>query len=344
MPRRIVWTSLLVALIRVKTRIVPALAIGVALFLPKPLEADGYRWYRFSKAFIAQDFQNGEAFGSVVAKKWDAAKNVHPTKCGGDDGELHIGVFNSGLADATSMPSLPAGDDDQWGLVAELPDAGSGDGPTTLDSVIGQPVTFKGYFRVWNEGHDQGAVHPSNPHHVLEVHPAWAFETHDGGTSFESPELIRAMSGYQGYGATKFNPIFKTIQAEEWPSAYQDDTYLYVSLLKAENFYQLPVTVTDVKAITGGHEATVDVYPDTAFKTKRFEGLRCVSVVGSPYDQKWKKGEKTYLLGFFSVNLSRALAGAGQAFTEENAVPVPEALEFFVFGRPLGKALASCAK
>ncbi len=100
------------------------------------------------------------------------------------------------------------------------------------------------------------------------------------------------MADYQGYGATKFKTVLATAQAKEWPRAYQDDQYLYVSLLKAENFYQLPVRVTSAKEITDGHEATVDVYSDNAFKTKRYEGLRCITRAGSDYDDQWTNGER----------------------------------------------------
>lgn len=63
-------------------------------------------------------------------------------------------------------------DDADWGVVFELPGAKAGKGPGTLTKLAGKTVTFNGYFRVWNEGHWKGTVHPSNPHHVFEVHSA----------------------------------------------------------------------------------------------------------------------------------------------------------------------------
>jgi hypothetical protein len=34
--------------------------------------------------------------------------------------------------------------------------------------------SLTGNFRVWDEGHAVGSFYPRNPHHVFEVHPAWA--------------------------------------------------------------------------------------------------------------------------------------------------------------------------
>jgi hypothetical protein len=328
--------------IRMKRLTLLLLVVGAGLLPSMSLGAAEYSWFRFSKAFISEHYKDGVAFGAVTANAWARAANVHTTKCGGNDGELHIGIFNTGLLDPSTPFSLPAGDDDQWGLVAELPDAGAGSGPDTLVAVKDEPLMFTGYLRVWNEGHDKGSVYASNPHHVLEIHPSWTLSALDGKTTFSRPDLIRPMTNYQGYGATKFKPVLATTQAEEWPLAYVDNEYLYVSLQRADNFYQLPVRVTSVKEIANGHEATVDVYSDEAFKTRRYEGLRCITTSGSAYDGRWKDGEQTYLLGFFSINLARALTSGKDATTETDAVHVPNALEFFVFGRPQRKAVATC--
>jgi hypothetical protein len=40
------------------------------------------------------------------------------------------------------------------------------------------------------KGAGSGVVHPSNPHHVFEAHPAWGFSFQGG--SFDEPSLIRA--------------------------------------------------------------------------------------------------------------------------------------------------------
>jgi hypothetical protein len=133
-------------------------------------------WFRFNKAFINANYASGEALGIVRAQTWGAAGTVHPTKCGGGDGELHVGAKDAGLdlpASQTPISGKALGADDDWGIVFELPDAKAGKGPATLKKHVGKTVTFNGYFRVWNEGHWKGTVHASNPHHVFEVHPAW---------------------------------------------------------------------------------------------------------------------------------------------------------------------------
>jgi hypothetical protein len=89
-------------------------------------------------------------------------------------------------------------------VVFELPDATGGNGPSRLDTAKGKEVTFNGYFRLWNEGHWQGPIAPSNPHHVLEVHPAWGF-TFQGG-SFENKQLVRTMASFT---VTRRTPLFK---------------------------------------------------------------------------------------------------------------------------------------
>jgi hypothetical protein len=50
-------------------------------------------------------------------------------------------------------------------------------------------ITFTGYLRLWNEGHDHGQVNASNPHHVLDVHPAWAFVS-DNNITFDNRALV----------------------------------------------------------------------------------------------------------------------------------------------------------
>jgi hypothetical protein len=37
-------------------------------------------WFKFSKTFITAHYQNGEAFGTIKAQTWGAAKTVHRTK------------------------------------------------------------------------------------------------------------------------------------------------------------------------------------------------------------------------------------------------------------------------
>jgi hypothetical protein len=87
------------------------------------------------------NYTSGEALGTVKAQTWGAAKNVHSTKCGGDDGELHVGALDGGLSLPTSQTPLSgkAFDDDDWGVVFELPDAKAGKGPATLTKHQARP-------------------------------------------------------------------------------------------------------------------------------------------------------------------------------------------------------------
>jgi hypothetical protein len=59
-------------------------------------------WFKFSKAFINANYTSGEALGTVKAQTWGAAKEPHSTKCGGIDGELHVGALESGVSIAAS--------------------------------------------------------------------------------------------------------------------------------------------------------------------------------------------------------------------------------------------------
>jgi len=110
-------------------------------------------------------------------KKFRPAKTIHSETCGGNDAEIHIGIKENDidLIDDQMPASGSVGPATKWGIVAELPNAKSGDGQARLKDVENQSASFIGYFRVWDEGHAVGAVQPSNPHHVFEIHPAWAF-------------------------------------------------------------------------------------------------------------------------------------------------------------------------
>jgi hypothetical protein len=102
-------------------------------------------WFRFNKAFITAHYADGEAFGTVKAQTWGAAKTVHSTKCGGDDGELHIGALDGGIdlpGSQTPISGKASADDNDWGIVFELPDAKAGKGPGTLTKQVGKRVTF----------------------------------------------------------------------------------------------------------------------------------------------------------------------------------------------------------
>jgi hypothetical protein len=119
----------------------------------------------------------GSAIGVLKVSAMHPAKNAHSIDCGGNDGELHIGIAEGDLGPRPAS-SLAQGGDSGFGIVAEPPNVKRGT-PflQAVEDADGSPAAFYGYFRVWNEGHDVGAVFPSNPHHVLEVHPAWGIKS-----------------------------------------------------------------------------------------------------------------------------------------------------------------------
>jgi hypothetical protein len=173
-------------------------------------------FYRFDKTFISNNYSDS-AIGNLTVNQFHPAGNVHSTSCGGNNGELHIGfrLPEVGLP-GNQMPltAPPSGTDANWGAVAELPNASAGNGPSLLTQLAGTPITFHGYFRVWDEGHGQGASPPSNPHHVLEVHPAWGF---DGGSiHFMRQDLVKKMPGFWSYGLAKYRPMFQSFSNGEW--------------------------------------------------------------------------------------------------------------------------------
>ncbi len=114
-----------------------------------------------------------------------------------------------------------------------------------MTNATGKPLNFNGYLRVWDEGHAQGPVHASNPHHVMEVHPAWGFNGQ--GVSFSAKRLVAAIPGFSGYGASKFKSLFSTLNANQWPRVYQDADYVHIKMRESPNFFQLPVQVREVR-------------------------------------------------------------------------------------------------
>jgi hypothetical protein len=300
-------------------------------------------WYPFDKDFINNQYSDS-AIGELSAKQAHAAKTVHTESCGGNDAELHIGMtLNEVRLPGIQMPlSAPfKASDKGWGIVAELPNANLSDGPAKFAKLNGKAITFTGYFRVWDEGHAVGAVHPSNPHHVFEVHPAWGFR--GSGVNYMREDLVAAMDSYRGYGATKFKPLLKAISDGRWPLACQDDGRLYLGLSKDQNFYQLPVEVKAITKVSGGHEVTLDVYSDKDISKLVYSGLTAITVTGSPIDKALKVGQKEFLLGFFSVNLKKALEASDGADSQQEAKVVKDAVEFFVFGYALKSAVTSCS-
>jgi hypothetical protein len=315
-----------------------ALLVGV-LFLSSPILAQ-VKWYKFSKQFVQQHFgQDGSAIGSIRVTEMHAAKNVHPIDCGGNDGELHIGVPGAAIA-SVPVSALAADGNNGFGMVAEPPNVKRGSSFfNNVESADGKAGAFYGYFRAWNEGHDVGALYPSNPHHVLEVHPAWAVRS-AAFTYGQTPAVIFPMQGFSGYGASKFHPLLDGVA--NWLRVAEDDQFVYVRMIKAENFYQLPVVVKQVRQIGNGAgvAALVDVYSDVDHQNLAYSNLTVIAAANSQIAARLHPDWSTYLLGFFSINLSKAMAIAAGHEGIRAGVAAPGALEFFAFGVPLQHAVS----
>ena len=318
-----------------------ALAIGLlSIGLPVTSFAQ-MKWYKFSKDFIDASFAPDSAIGTLKATNSHAAQSVHSVNCGGNDGELHVGIAGDEISwnNLQQLPtSAPADDNDEFGIVVEPVNVASST-KTMIANSAGHQATFIGYFRVWNEGHDSGNDAPSNPHHVVELHPAWGFES--GQSHFDKPSSIFAMPGYHGYGATKFKVMFQSAVDDEWPKVYEDNDFVYVQIAKAENFYQLPVRVKSVSSISGGKQAQVDVYSAGNHQKLVYKNLSVIALNGTEVVDKLVAGKNMFLLGIFSVNLRKAMALASGVPSETEAVYAPAAVEFFAYGVPKGKAVVS---
>ena len=292
------------------------LAITLSLCLAHGLNAStgAITWYKFSKKFISAHYASDSAFGSITAASWSPASSTHSISCSGNDGELHIGIPESAIqADSHPLSAVAEAsqDDPGWGMVAELPNAAMG-GMDELDAAKGNALTFVGYFRLWDEGHVHGAVYKSNPHHVWELHPAWAFGTDQSNLSWNGPQLVQSIPGYSGYGASKFKPILQTLDSGDWLNVWQDADFVYVQLRESPNFHQLSVEIGEVRSIGGGHEVTVNVYSDKGFKHLAYENLRAITASGSPIDNQVasiESGAHAYWLGFRSKGNDFETAG-----------------------------------
>jgi len=76
------------------------------------------------------------------------------------------------------------------------------------------------------------------------------------------------------------------------------------------------------------------------------EPLRVVTVTGSPIDGELSSENQCsqmFLLGFFRVNLQKAVQVSQNAHSEAEAVSALDALEFFAFGRATQGAVSSCS-
>jgi len=301
------------------------------------------KWYKFDKSFIEQAFPQDSAIGILRARASHPASQIHPISCGGSDGELHVGIAAPDIVGASSgqFMSGPANTNEAFGIVAEPPNA-STTLLTRMKAAAGTPIVFFGYYRVWNEGHDAGTIFPSNPHHVLEVHPAWGIRTQNQGQILD-PQTIFPMPAYQGYGPTKYGPLLQASSTNHWPQVAEDQQFLHVQIAKADNFYQLPVHIKQVKSVSEGIEANVDVLSDVGETEVVYSNLSVVAAKGSEIATQLAPDQTAYLLGFFSVNLRKALTAAAGHEGPTNAVFAPEALEFFTFGFPKQPSVASCS-
>jgi len=296
-------------------------------------------WFKFSKDFITQHYAADSAVGELVTTDPKPAKTVHPSTCGGHDGEIHIGIFPDSIQgnNPHGVPnSSLATNDTEFGAVAE-PVNLTASTKKSVQAIKGKETTFTGYFRAWNEGHYQGAVADSNPHHVLEVHPTWAFQSEAASVDFDSPQSIAPMKGYQGYGASHFRPLLESLTTQEWLKVFEDDQFVFVQLAKADNFYQLPVKIQgEAREVHGGTSVTVNVFSDAARKNLIYEQLNVVSNEGSRIAGRFQNGTAIkFLLGIFSVNLDTAMKAAEGHRGQDAAVFAPQALEFFAYGVPL---------
>lgn len=299
------------------------------------------KWYRFNKAFIQQHYgADGSAIGTLTVTVMHPAKNSHPISCGGADGELHIGIPEAGVA-RTPVSAFATDSDSGFGMVAEPPNVKAGT-PflTQVEASDGSAGAFYGYFRLWNEGHDVGEIFPSNPHHVLEIHPAWGIQSKEF-KYLPRPAVIFSMTGFSGYGASKFVPLLKSVPT--WLKVAEDATgNVYVQLQKADNFYQLPVVVKGTRSIANnnGVAALVDVYSDTAHQHLVYQNLTVIVAANSNIASQLHANWSTYLLGFFSINLKKAMVLAAGHEGPSSAVQATGALEFFAFGVPLQNAVS----
>src|SRR5262249_54847693 len=98
----------------------------LALLLCVPAILSGQtKWYKFSKAFIAQHYSGDSAIGPLQVNEAHPAHTVHSVSCGGNDGELHIGIPGDGVVwpNPAGEPISALADEtsNDFGVVAEPP-------------------------------------------------------------------------------------------------------------------------------------------------------------------------------------------------------------------------------
>lgn len=110
------------------------------------------------------------------------------------------------------------------------------------------------------------------------------------------------MATYQGYGSSKFRPLLESLSNDEWLRVAEDDDFVFVQIKKAENFYQLPVTVKQSTTVSGGKQFLVDVFSSGTHANLVHSDLPVVVADGSQIAADLQPDEDTFLLGLFSIN------------------------------------------
>jgi hypothetical protein len=104
------------------------------------------KWYKFSKDFINSHYPNDSAIGKLEAQTVAPAKNVHTISCGGNDGELHIGLEGANVvgrgADGQPFSAPADGSTIDFGVVAEPVNLASST-RSSAQALDGQPATFE---------------------------------------------------------------------------------------------------------------------------------------------------------------------------------------------------------
>lgn len=300
------------------------------------------KWFKFDKSFIQTVYPLEVAFGELALERPWKVGPLHTISCSANDGEFHVGAYDSeiGVSSQHKPISRPAsGSGAAWGIVAEPINVTSADRTEVLQ-YQNQEATWRGFLRVWNEGHWHGHTKKrkggySNPNHVVEIHPAWALLA--GQVEKEFP--VGRVLGFKGYGLSKFDDErypYHPLNPEEWLKVYQTSKSVFVQLAQSANFFSLPVRVRERTTIANGSALSLrlDVCASRPCGSDYlYRDLRAVTVPGT---DSYPLNQSIEVLGLFSVNLRTAMTESIGATHRNSAVAVPEALEFFVYGRTSG--------
>ena len=115
---------------------------------PEPIATPGI-WLAFDPDFIRNHYQSADlAFGSLtISDEWRAS-GVHDESCSGEDGEVHVGVYDDHMGlNASEMPFSSPIDVERiaWGTVIEPPSVTSAQA-TELEGREGTTATFRDSF------------------------------------------------------------------------------------------------------------------------------------------------------------------------------------------------------